>query len=197
MTATHLGGYVQGGDAATWFPDLWRWLVEERGVRSVIDVGCGEGQALNYFRDALGCQAIGVDGVPQNDPYIVEHDYTTGPLDYALASDQAKDVAAGLNGRFDLAWCCEFIEHVEERYLLNFASSFLLAPLVLLTHAEPGQGGHHHVNCRPAVYWVAVMAGAGFQVEPTLTAETRKLAAMNKSPFNHYARSGIAFVRGG
>ena len=49
----HLGGYisarhprseelgVQNGDPATYTPDLWRWLVEELGVASVLDIGCG------------------------------------------------------------------------------------------------------------------------------------------------------------
>jgi hypothetical protein len=51
----HLGGYVEGGDPATYYPDLWKWFVETLMVRSVIDVGCGDGVALKYFRDTLGC----------------------------------------------------------------------------------------------------------------------------------------------
>ena len=178
--AEHLGGYTPGGDPATFFPDLWAWLVEELGVRSVIDVGCGEGHALAEFR-GLGCEVLGVDGVPQEDPDVVVHDYTTGPL--------------MLKTKFDLCWSCEFVEHVEERYVPNFLLSFGMADLVLITHATPGQLGHHHVNCRPAEYWAGAMAAIGYRLEHHLTDITRSLARKNTSPWNHYLRSGMAFRR--
>ena len=47
----HLGGYIVGGDDATYYPHLWDWLVSARGVKSVVDVGCGEGHAARYFAD--------------------------------------------------------------------------------------------------------------------------------------------------
>jgi SAM-dependent methyltransferase len=176
--APHLGGYVPGGDTATWYPELWRWVVETRGVRSIIDVGCGDGQALSFFRE-FGCEVCGIDGVPQDDPAIVEHDYTDGPY---------RPVR-----RFDLAWCCEFVEHVDEPHIPNFLATFDAADVVLLTHADPGQQGHHHVNCRTSDYWKGVMAAAGFRFDDQLTAITRAFAQANDSPWNHYARSGLAF----
>lgn len=38
----HLGGNVHGGDAMTFYPDLWQWMVERFAVRSVMDIGCGK-----------------------------------------------------------------------------------------------------------------------------------------------------------
>ena len=178
----HLGGYIPGGDPATYYPELWRWLVEEYGVKSMIDIGCGEGHALEFFAD-LGCSARGIEGTPQDNAAIVQHDFTTGPIPTPRVYAQ-------------LVWSCEFVEHVEERYVPNFLWSFASAmDLILMTHAEPGQDGHHHVNCRTADYWKGALAASGFAFDAELTTVTRELAAANENPWNHYRRSGLAFRR--
>lgn len=179
ITAGHLGGYVQGGDPATWYPDLWRWLVTEKHVDSVLDVGCGEGLAVEFFHEQ-GCRAFGIDGMPQGKPYVLEHDFTRGPV---------------LADSYDLVWSCEFVEHVEEQFIPNFIGAMCAAPLVLMTHAQPGQPGYHHVNCQPSSYWQGLMAGHGYRLDMDLTRETQVHAAKNPSPWNHYLRSGLAFVR--
>ena len=178
--APHLGGYVAGGDPATYYPDLWEFLVTAGDVSSVIDVGCGDGVALRAFAD-LGCTVLGVDGVPQDDERIVQHDYTTGPF--------------VPDARFDLAWCCEFVEHVVEWYVPNFLATLVCADLILLTHAEPGQCGHHHVNCRTSDYWKGALAAVGYSYDDRTTQVARILASVNRSPWNHFVRSGMAFRR--
>jgi hypothetical protein len=178
--APHLGGYIVGGDDATFFPELWTWLVAEHGVETMIDVGCGEGHAVDYF-DTLGAESVGIDGVRQDHDGVYCHDYTAGPYTPPFT--------------VDLCWCCEFVEHVEERYVPNFLATFVCADLVLMTHAEPGQQGHHHVNCQPAAYWRGVLAAVGYRLDADLTRKTRELAAHNTSPYNHYVRSGLAFAR--
>lgn len=174
----HLGGYIEGGDEATYYPDLWRSLVDDHGVGRIIDLGCGEGHAVDFFR-GLGVDAVGIEGVPQDHPDIVRFDFTLR----RWASP----------GRVDLVWCCEFVEHVEERFIPNYLPVLDDADLVLMTHAEPGQPGYHHVNCQPTTYWQGVMAAIGKRIDWGLTAVTRALAAKNPSPCNHYARSGLAF----
>lgn len=180
----HLGGYVPGGDNATWYPALWQWLVRELKVKSVLDVGCGDGVALNYFRE-LGCRVCGLDGVEQPDRDIYTHDFTREPW---------PGLAIHYTG-FDLVWCCEFVEHVEEDYVPNFLEAFKLGQYVSLTHAEPGQAGHHHVNCRTPDYWIGAMAATGYRLDDTLTEKTRELARFNPSQWNHYARSGLFFYK--
>lgn len=81
----HLGGYIHGGAAETWCPHLWSWAIEEFQVRSMMDVGCGEGQSAKYFLD-VGCEVTGVEGcpraiansaIPNN---IRQHDFCDGPF---------------------------------------------------------------------------------------------------------------------
>lgn len=191
----HLGGYIRGrqsavptryrfehGDPQTWSPEVWRFAVERLGVRSVLDVGCGEGHAAGYFRE-LGCRVQGVDGSVQarRDSVIRErhvlHDYTQGLY---LPGDD-----------FDLVWSCEFVEHVEERYLENFLATFACGErYLMMTFASPGVHGYHHVNCQPAEYWIEKVGALGFAWDEALTVESRALARPG-----HYRERGLVFAR--
>lgn len=176
-----LGGACEGGDPATYYPELWNMLVTEQSVKTVIDVGCGEGIAVRYFEE-LGCAVRGIDGIKQNHSSIGEHDYTLGP--FRLPNWASP---------FDLCWCCEFVEHVEEQFVPNFLATFACCDLVLMTHAWPNQDGHHHVNCQTSDYWKGAMAAIGYQYDYTFTQLARAYAAFNKNPWNHFTRSGMAF----
>jgi SAM-dependent methyltransferase len=190
VEAGHLGGYRAGGDEATFYPALWAWLVHDLGVRNVIDVGCGDGVAGRYFQ-GLGqhCSVLGIDGVPQDDQWILEHDYASGPLDWK------RTIPFAGGGDADLVWSCEFVEHVEERYVPNFLETFAHGRLVLMTHATPGQDGYHHVNCRESEYWMGALAAIGYHFDDGLTRQARAIAALNPNPWNHFKRSGLAFRR--
>lgn len=60
-----LGGNGRHGDIGTFCPRLWRYLVERFSIQSVLDVGCGEGHAVSFFR-YMGLIAHGIDGLPLN-----------------------------------------------------------------------------------------------------------------------------------
>ncbi len=193
----HLGGYIMSnpdsprpdstypqGDPQTWTPLLWQWAFDTLGLRSVLDIGCGEGHSAKFFR-SLGCEIQGVDGSQQakRDSVIpglhVIHDFVDGPyLPHTT---------------FDLIWCCEFMEHVEEHYSDNFLATFRWSHRYLMvTYATPGQPGWHHVNCQPASYWVQRMKAIGFQLDPLLTYVSRNIAEPG-----HFQRKGLVFVREG
>jgi SAM-dependent methyltransferase len=184
MTA-HLGGAYASGDANTIMPDVWGYLLTKYPIRRVLDVGCGYGQAMRWFADVGDCDVIGLDGdttCAASDPnHIRVHDFSAGP--WASTSED-----------FDLAWSAEFLEHVDEKFLPNIMSAFARARLVVVTHAEPGQPGHHHVNCRPTNYWIERFAEHGFEHLPN---ETALLRATDRKHATYGRRTLTVFQRRG
>jgi hypothetical protein len=59
----------------------------------------------------------------------------------------------------------------------------------MMTHALPGQPGHHHVNCQPSRYWVQRLKGIGFDLDYRLTRYARTLGHA------YFLRSGLVFVK--
>lgn len=176
----HLGGFIHGGDGNTWCPEVWERLIADLEIKSVLDVGCGEGQSLEWFRER-GLHAVGVDGSEAACVWsrheIVQHDFTTGTYDA---------------GEFDLCWCAEFVEHVDEIFTDNFLRTFRSCRFVAMTHAEPGQDGWHHVNCRTTKYWVELMERNGFRYCEAYSERLRGLTAAM-----HVRRSLLIFERVG
>ena len=191
----HLGGYIKSSeklapsglnicnsDPATWSPSLWLWAMSALNIKSVIDVGCGEGHSALFFKH-YGCEVLGVDGseLALRDSRIpkqhVQHDFTKGAF---LPEKQ-----------FDMVWCSEFVEHVEERYTENFLQTFTFASqYILMTFAQPGQPGWHHVNCQEQPYWEHKLQNIGFRFDRQLTDIARKIAGSG-----HFCRAGLVFQK--
>jgi SAM-dependent methyltransferase len=169
-----LGGYFPEGDPGSLVPDVWERAIDRFKIRSVIDVGCGSGRELQWFR-SRGCEVLGIEGLPPPGILdIVEHDYTTGP--YVPPRT------------FDLCWCCEFVEHIEEQYIPNFIATFKSSRYLMMTHALYWQDGHHHVNCQRPEYWIDRIRDSGFTFLARETIESRDRA------LNHYWKhSGLIF----
>lgn len=176
MEKAHLGGCIISNDMATWAPQVWDDLIVSEKIKSVIDVGCGAGHSLKYFLD-MGLHAIGVEGYqPAIDSssvkdFIKVHDYVDGVF--------------STNDIYDLAWCCEFVEHVEEEYSNNFMETFKKCKFVAMTHAQPGQPGYHHVNCQLPEYWIDRFKNIGF-----IYLEEKSLKLRDLLPIPHQNQNG-------
>lgn len=148
----HLGGSYPQGDANTVCEDVWGYILVKYNIKSMVDIGCGFGHAAKWFNDFL-VACVGVDGwdeaIQKNLlPHVaVKHDFTTGLFPHTKP--------------FDLAWSAEFLEHLEERFLPNVMPLFAACKIAVITHAEPGQPGHHHVNCQTDEYWIGKFAEYG------------------------------------
>lgn len=185
----HLGGSSTTGDHDSWYPELWTWLFDAFGVKSVLDVGCAVGQSQKFFHES-GMETVGLD-CEQVRPHrvvdapFVAHDLTTA----AWIAEKP----------FDLVWSCEVAEHIEEVYVENLINTLELncGKVLAMTAAPPGADGYHHVNCREPEYWIRKLtAGGRLQYSESLTQEAKKLcpAAYGRGPRNYFTRSGLIFV---
>ncbi len=161
----HLGGH----ENETHLDDgALDYLIEKMGVQSMVDIGCGPAGMVELAR-SKGLEVLGVDGdfvVERKVDDIVIHDYQKAP--YVPEKN------------YDLAWTVEFVEHIEEQYIRNFVATMDKCKYVLMTHAFPGQPGHHHVNCQTTEYWAHIMNAFGFSILLDETNDIRKASTMKE-----------------
>jgi len=176
----HVGGNIWQGDPCTHAPQAWRYMVERFAVRRVLDVGSGRGHAAAFFH-ALGCQVVAMDASRQNVQSAlfptVLHDLLGGPFVCPV----------------DLVHCQEVAEHIPEASAGHFIDTLCNGEVIMLSHAEPGQEGYHHVNCQPPAYWIERITARGYRHLDIDTARLRHFAAMDGA--SHLARSGLVFAR--
>lgn len=129
---------------------------------SVLDVGCGTGISMVYFRKK-GAEVYGLEGsemaisMSQVKQYIQQAD---------LHQPQ-------ITGRkFDLVWCFEVAEHIHPDYVDALVETLTSnGDTLFLSAAHPGQGGLGHFNEQPPEYWIEKLEARGFSHQPDLTAK--------------------------
>jgi SAM-dependent methyltransferase len=176
----HLGGNAVGGDPQSMCPKLWDWIIAKYNVKSILDIGCGEGYCMEQFK-IRGIDVYGVDGLAENIDEVKKRG-----LD-GIVFDLTKGFYKH-SKNMDMIWCCELVEHVESKFLDNVLKTFLNSGLIAMTHAVPGQGGYHHVNCKDDNYWKNIMDATGFKYLADETIYSRTLDRKK-----HWQRSGMIF----
>lgn len=120
--------------------------------KRVLDAGCGVGFGTHYLAVNGACEVVGVDIAPEAIEYAVGH-YQNENLRYALADCVALPF---WDDTFDLVFCSNVIEHVEDymklidevlRVLVAGGVFFLATPPVA-THGESPHP-HHVTNLTP------------------------------------------------
>jgi hypothetical protein len=125
----HLGGFTEI-DIAGISPVVWKWMIEQYGVHSVLDVGCGRGVSTTWFQ-THGVEALCVEGshdaVTQSlleASSIVEHDFSRGPW--------------WPEETYSACWAVEFLEHVSMQYQFNYLTAFRKCALIFATSSVWG-----------------------------------------------------------
>ena len=178
--ANHLGGHYGFTAMVT---KTFDFIVEKYNIKSVLDIGCGPGGMVELGL-SKGLDVLGVDGdfkIERGDNIkdrIMIHDYASGPF---------------IPDWFDLGWSVEFVEHVDKPFMPNFLETFKRCRYVAMTHALPGQPGHHHVNCMPIEYWIGAMEAIGFTIMVDETNEMRKASTMRE---RYIRQQGYLFKNG-
>ncbi len=181
--APHLGGFVEAPHmTGTWVPWVWELIIEAFKIKTMTDVGAGDGQVARWFAysgiDAMavdGCENLRDDGVR-----YVQHDYSKGEF---------------VPPRRDLCWSAEFVEHVNEEFVPNFLATFRQHRFLALTHAFPGHAGYHHVNCREPSYWLKLLAADGWTFDAETTHDLRCVLPRDDFPGRCVKESLLFFRR--
>jgi SAM-dependent methyltransferase len=180
----HLGGCNIYGDPGSECPKMWKYLIDKYQIKSVLDVGCGFGYHLKYFKEILNLDINGIEGsskVTQLSFFpneILPHDYSTGLSTFSK--------------KIDFVWSVEFVEHVDELYVDNFMKDISMGNYVVITHAIPGQPGHHHVNCQNLDYWISVFDKYGFEYDSDETKNIRNLAIDDFKDYANWLKIDIS-----
>lgn len=177
----HAGGNIRFGDHNTFTPSLWSQLVDRFAVRSMLDVGCGEGHSVRFFH-RLGIIAHGIDGLEKNILRAVHpiayHDLNTGP--YRMPVDFVLSI--------------EVAEHIDEKYVDNYLDTLCNGNVVAMTHATPDQiGGYHHVNCQPSQYWIDKFVARGYRLD--YYNDYWRNQALKEREESFFGSSGLVFVK--
>jgi len=196
----HLGGCSIKNDYGTYYPIMWKHMVTHLGIKSVLDVGCGFGYSLDYFTDDLKLDGLGIEGSSK----IIK----ASPLKHIIVAHDYEEGAPTIDREFDLCWSCEFVEHVQEKYLDNIFDSFKKARYLCMTFAGTRQSGHHHVNCQNGEYWAAKCYDNGFVMDIDFTQVLRQKAHEDYEAFQkcemedkqgfvvpHFVERGLFFKR--
>ena len=126
---------------------------------SVMDVGCAIGDYVHYWENNLNVKAYGIEGSPNAVEYFMS--------DNIFIYDLREPIK--LNFNIDLVTCFEVAEHIEPEYTDQFLMNLCgMSRRILMSAAEPGAGGHYHVNCQPKDYWMKRMNALGYGYDHTI-----------------------------
>ena len=125
-------------------------------VRSVVDVGCGDGTWLKIFSENGVEDSLGIDG-DYVDPTTLRI-----PTGQFLGRDLSRPFS--LPRKFDLVVTLEVAEHLPGPSAVEFVRSLTaLGDHVLFSAAVPQQGGANHINEQWPQYWAELFGQFGFQ----------------------------------
>jgi SAM-dependent methyltransferase len=131
-------------------------LINLTKPKSVLDIGCGTGEAVKNFR-SHGIEAFGVEGSGS----AIQR---SSCREFIHQHDLRKPLRLGRT--FDLVWCFEVAEHIHHLYVDIFVDSLVAhAPIIALSAAPPGQGGEGHFNEQPQSYWISKFLDRGFVLQ--------------------------------
>lgn len=135
--------------------------------KSVVDVGCGPGYALEKFIE-LGAEVRGLE-------YSIEAASRAASSLIKPLLEEC-DVTTWLDNwrfkRYDLAISWHMAEHVPETFSDKIVEGLTkLSNVIHFSAAPPGQAGVGHVNCKSPNWWADKFNKYGYEVDNEATKE--------------------------
>ncbi len=149
-------------------PDIISKIISILHPTTCLDVGCGTGVYVEEF-NKQSVKTIGVDGNLATKTIL-----KTSP-ENVLYKDIRHHLE--LNQKYDLVFCIELIEHIEEKYedILLFNLTQHTSNWLLVTTGEDTKGKEKdHLNEKPVEYWKEKITDLGFKFKEDETLELRK-----------------------
>lgn len=145
-------------------------------IRSVIDIGCGEGVWLRAWKNKGVVDVTGVDQFQwsEMESLIEEHEYKCVDFESSL-----KNLSASKEHNYDVCQCLEVAEHLSQEVsesLVRFLTS--LSDVIVFSSAPPGQGGEHHVNEKPYWLWKRLFEEQGYELYDSIRPRITKYTAV-------------------
>lgn len=161
------GGFFSRRHKLNWrAPIICKAIAEIFEPKTLVDVGCATGDLVAEFV-RMGIDAYGIEGSRHAEPHL------ECAMDRVHFHDLREPLPSHF-GKFDLVLCFEVAEHIEPEFSTQFVTTLcVMGHRILMSAAPPGQGGHHHVNCRHTYYWVDLMAAQGFYRQSAIESELR------------------------
>jgi hypothetical protein len=146
---THAGGSRHSAEIV--LPHIVKLI----NPKSVIDIGCGIGTWISFFKDKNIEKFIGVDGdyVDRNQLLIPKENFIPHDLTKPFKHEE----------KYDLVISLEVAEHIEEQFSDIFIDTLTgLGDVVLFSAAIPWQRALTHVNEQWQEYWAAKFKKRGY-----------------------------------
>jgi SAM-dependent methyltransferase len=154
-------------------------VVDRWHPQSFLDVGCGTGRAMEYL-SRRGVECLGVEGSAA----AIAHSPVKRQIRMANLNQPLN-----LGRRFDLVWSFEVAEHIHPKFTETFLNSLAShGDRIVMSAAQPGQGGVGHFNEQPLSYWIQRMSRRGFVLDAPFTEQLHALAdpfSGNMMAFTH------------
>jgi SAM-dependent methyltransferase len=131
------------------------FLIDLINPRSVIDIGCDNGEWLVILKQLGVEKVLGIDS-----PGFELRRFLLETKEF-FALDLRNHFV--LPNKFDLALCLEVAEHIPQKRAETFIEDLCrIAPVTLFSAAVPGQGGTEHINLQWPEYWERIFNKNGF-----------------------------------
>ncbi|NOR88058.1 MAG: methyltransferase domain-containing protein [Bacteroidales bacterium] len=138
---------------------------------TILDVGCGIGQYLTYFKYAGATRITGIDGISGEASLLEKSEFISQDLENGFEQDQ----------KFDVVICLETLEHLNHETSLRVLKdiSKCANKQILFSAAEPGQPGLGHINCMPIDFWIEKWESLGWEVNEFDSISMRMLSTFS------------------
>jgi len=163
-----------------------RVVIDAVHPRSVVDIGCGHGLALQGF--ARVDPTLRLHGFDDSDAALARaraRGLAVDRIDFVALSRREAAVLARDLACYDAVICLEVAEHLPPWHNDKLLTVVTAGKRLIFSAAHPLQGGRLHVNERPAEYWMARLGERGFVVSRDDEAFRRAVAALDLPPWYH------------